>query len=77
MRASLSVSEAAKRLRVAPRLLSDLLYWGKLDGRLCPIVAGRRLVPVSYLPAIRAVLRRRGQVSRRQQVSALEGRAAR
>ena len=59
----LSVSEAARRWGIPPRLLSDLFYARRLDDRRCPIVGGRRLIPEDYLPEIEAVLRRTGHLS--------------
>lgn len=56
----LSVSEAARRLGTKPREISDLFYRRILRDDLCPIVAGRRLIPESYLADIEAVLKRNG-----------------
>jgi hypothetical protein len=53
------VSEIASRYGVPPRVISDLLYGRVLDDQRCPLVAGRRLIPVDYLPVIGAVLRDR------------------
>src|SRR4051794_21028114 len=39
----LTVSEAARRLGVRPRDLSDLFYQRRLPDDLCPLVGGRRL----------------------------------
>ena len=58
----LSVSEAARRLGVRPRDISDLLYSRRLDDDRCPVVAGRRLLPADYLPAIAIELRRAGKL---------------
>ena len=52
-----SVSEVARKLGVTPRSISDLFYQRELRDDLCPIIAGRRLIPESYLPQIEAVLR--------------------
>jgi hypothetical protein len=41
----LSVSEAARRLGAKPKDISDLFYRRALRDDLCPIVAGRRLIP--------------------------------
>jgi hypothetical protein len=57
----LSVSEAARRLQARPKDLSDLLYRRALRDDLCPIVAGRRLIPESYLGMIRQALKRAGK----------------
>ncbi len=59
----LSVSEAARRLGARPRDISDLFYRRELRDDLCPIVAGRRLIPASYLDTIAAALRRRGRAT--------------
>ncbi len=57
----LSVSEIARRLGANPRKISDLFYQRELRDDLCPIVAGRRLIPESYMPEVEAVLRRLGR----------------
>ena len=57
----LSVSEAARRLNARPRDISDLFYRRQLRDDLCPIVAGRRLIPEDYLEVIASVLRRTGR----------------
>jgi len=57
----LSVSEVARRLGARPRDISDLFYQRLLRDDLCPIVAGRRLVPESYLDVVRMVLVRNGR----------------
>ncbi len=54
-----SVSEVARQLGVKPREISDLFYCRELRDDLCPIVAGRRLIPDTYLQEIADVLRRR------------------
>jgi hypothetical protein len=57
----LSVSEAARRLGAKPKDISDLFYRRALRDDLCPIVAGRRLIPDSYLPMVRMALHRAGR----------------
>jgi hypothetical protein len=57
----LSVSEAARKLRARPKDITDLFYRRTLRDDLCPIVAGRRLIPESYLDLIRAALKRAGR----------------
>lgn len=57
MRTHVFVSEAARRLRRRPRDISDLFYQRKLSDERCPVVGGRRLIPVDYLPVIEAALR--------------------
>jgi hypothetical protein len=59
----LIVSEVARRIPGArPKDISDLFYQRKLDDRRCPIVGGRRLIPVDYVPAIEATLRSLGRL---------------
>jgi hypothetical protein len=57
----LSVSEAARRLGAKPKDISDLFYRRALRDDLCPIVAGRRLIPDDYLDIIRLALKRAGR----------------
>jgi len=57
----LSVSEVARRLGANPKDISDLFYSRKLRDDLCPIVAGRRLIPENYLDVIRMALKRAGR----------------
>lgn len=54
----LSVSEAARRLKARPKDISDLFYRRRLRDDLCPIVAGRRLIPEDYLDRLAQVLKR-------------------
>ena len=64
----LSVGEAAGELReqlrqdVRPRWISTLFYDRELRDDICPIVAGRRLIPRTYLPMIAQAIRRRGWI---------------
>lgn len=64
----LTVSDASRRLseqlgeEVKPRAISTLFYQRELRDDLCPIVGGRRLIPVDYLPLIVMALRRRGSL---------------
>ncbi|HEY3965492.1 MAG TPA: hypothetical protein VGM05_13130 [Planctomycetaceae bacterium] len=51
-----TISALARQYKIPPRKLSDLFYARKLDEAVCPIVGGRRLIPVSYVPTIEAVL---------------------
>lgn len=60
----LSVSEAARRLGANPKDISDLFYKRQLRDDLCPIVGGRRLIALDYLPIIAAALRRAGKQCR-------------
>ena len=57
----LSVSEAARRLGAKPKNISDLFYRRALRDDLCPIVAGRRLIPENYLGMIELALKRAGR----------------
>ncbi len=58
----LFVSEAARELgsqlgaEVRPQDLSNLFYRRALRADLCPVIAGRRLIPREYLATIRAFL---------------------
>jgi len=69
------VAEAARRLQasgadVKPREISDLFWSGKLDSSRCPLVGGRRMIPLDYLPTVAEVLRnRRRRVAKQQEVS--------
>lgn len=57
----LSVSEAARRLGARPKDISDLFYRRELRDDLCPIIAGRRIIPESYLAMIDMALKRHGR----------------
>ena len=59
MEAYLSVSDVARMLGARPKDISDLFYQRELRDDLCPILAGRRLIPESYVDEIAAALRRR------------------
>lgn len=59
--AFLSVSEVARRLGARPKDISDLFYRRALRDDLCPIVAGRRLIPEDYLGVIEMALKRAGR----------------
>lgn len=59
------MSDQARRWGIAPRTIADLFYAGKLRDDLCPVVAGRRLLPISYLPFIEMALRRAGKLPRK------------
>ena len=61
----LSVSEVARRLDARPRDISDLFYLRELRDDICPIVAGRRLIPEPYIEEIAAALRRRSRQASR------------
>jgi hypothetical protein len=55
----LSVSEVARRLGRRPRDVSDLFYQCVLSDECCPVVGGRRLIPIEFVPVIVEALRRR------------------
>ena len=59
----LSVSEVAQELGCRPRDVSDAFYNRILDNERIIIVAGRRAIPLEYLPEIRQRLTERGKVS--------------
>jgi hypothetical protein len=59
---SFTVSDLARRLRVAPRFISDLFYARRLDDSRCPIVGGRRLIPADYISEVEAALRGAGKL---------------
>ena len=56
----LGVSGVARLLGVKPSQITDLFYKRQLRDDLCPIVAGRRLIPPSYVRIIAMELRRKG-----------------
>jgi len=57
----LSVSEVARRLGANPKDVSDLFYRRRLRDDLCPIVAGRRLIPEDYVGIVATALKRAGR----------------
>jgi hypothetical protein len=58
----LSITEAADKLGVLPRQLSDLIYQRKLDPEMFVVVGNRRLIPTDMLPVVRAAVQpRRGR----------------
>jgi len=57
----LSVSQAARQIGAKPKDISDLFYARKLRDDLCPIVAGRRIIPMYYVEVICAALKRHGR----------------
>ena len=61
MTGHLSVSEVARRIGARPKDISDQFYRCELRDDLCPIVAGRRLIPESYVEIIDMVLKRHGR----------------
>ncbi|MBM3970441.1 MAG: hypothetical protein FJ302_11340 [Planctomycetes bacterium] len=67
----LTVSGAAREIEhhcgcpVRPRDISTLLYDRRIDDRLCPIIAGHRMISREVLPLIEQVLVERGVISSR------------
>jgi hypothetical protein len=55
-----NVSAEAERLGLPPRVISDLFYARKLDTKRCPIIGGRRLIPVEYRAELEATLHQLG-----------------
>lgn len=58
----LIVSEVARRIGARPKDISDLFYLRRLDDKKCPVVGGRRLIPVDYIPEIEKTLRQFGRL---------------
>jgi len=56
----LSVGDVARLVDVRPAQITDLFYKRVLRDDLCPIVAGRRLIPPDYVRVIVMALRRKG-----------------
>jgi hypothetical protein len=60
----LTVSETARRIPGArPKDISDLLYLRRLSCARCPLVGGRRMIPLDYVPEVEAALRRAGRLA--------------
>ena len=63
-----TVSEIAKELErrhgvaVSPKIISDLIYQRILAADKCPILCGRRMIPLDLMPEIEAKLRERGRL---------------
>jgi hypothetical protein len=55
-------ADVARQLGVAPRLLADLFWQGKIDHFRCPVIRRRRLIPKDYVPEIKAILVRLGHL---------------
>lgn len=72
----LTVSEAARELElrhncpVRPRDISMILYDRRIDDKLCPIIAGRRMIDRDVLPRIEDALVARGAISREAHTNA-------
>jgi hypothetical protein len=65
----LSAGQTAQRLGVRPRDVSDLFYTGVLREDICPVIAGRRLIPEHYLPQVAAALYRRRRIVRPEETA--------
>ncbi len=52
-----SQTDVARFFGVPPRRIPDLFYQGKLDVDRCEVIGGRRLIPESYLPEVKQLLR--------------------
>lgn len=59
----LSIGEAAQLVGIPAGKLSVWFYRGFLDGSSCPVIAGRRVIPSSFLKEIRE---KAIQIARRQ-----------
>jgi len=57
-----SISDLARELGCRPRDISDLFYARKLDESRCHRLAGRTLIPVDYVPAVRQALKASGRL---------------
>jgi hypothetical protein len=53
---TVTVTEVARGAGVSPRTISDLFYARKLDDAKCPVVSGRRRIPVEYVEEIKRVI---------------------
>ena len=65
-----TVSELARRFGVAPQKISELFYRRKLSDSICPVVAGRRLIPTDYVPTVERVLREAGHLPQLEEATA-------
>jgi len=57
-----AVSELAREIGCRPRDISDLFYSRDLDDKICPIVARRRIIPRSYAPEVKRIIKERGKL---------------
>jgi hypothetical protein len=64
-----TASEIARELGCRPRDISDLFYARKLDDSRCPIIAGRRVIPLEYVPEVRRVLVEAGKLAAQEAVA--------
>ena len=56
------ISDLARQFGCRPRDISDLFYSRKLDANRCHVVAGRRLIPLDYVPTVQQALRDAGRL---------------
>ena len=61
----ISLSKAAAKLGVKPKLLSDLIWAHAIDTTHCPLIGRTRCIPVDLLPVIREVLVEKGKLAAR------------
>ena len=69
--AFISSGDVARRFGVKARVVADLFYQGRLDTSVCPVIAGRRLIPSSYVVEIGRVLEEFGFIPEGQAVAAV------
>jgi hypothetical protein len=54
-----TTGEAAKRIGVSTQEVSNAVYRGFLNHDDCPVLAGRRMIPVRLLPKLRKAIESR------------------
>jgi hypothetical protein len=59
----LTVSDVARRLRIAPRRISDAMYGRKIP-EFGAMVSGRRVFDADELPAMELAMQRAGMIKR-------------
>jgi len=57
----LTVSEVGRRIGAKPRDITMAFYNRQLRDDLAPIIGGRRVIPLDYIPIVASVLRRNGK----------------
>ena len=67
----ISLTEAARRVGVKVKVLTNQVFFGNIDKDICPKVGGIRVVPVTYLPVIRKLPA--VQRARQKQLAAVKG----
>ncbi len=55
-----TVGDIARRHGVRPSQVTQLFTERRIPEDLCPVISGRRLIPIQIIPAIVAELRRKG-----------------